>query len=152
MRSSDRSLLWLAWLALAAALPAVAVLPRVLPLRADPWSEAQTAVAGFVLLIFALVSGVATFALRESLVLREEESGTFGHGGGGDMWARTRLVALWLLCALVAGYGGLLAYYAGRPASAWPYLVGSAALFAIHAPRPAFLARVHALARPQGRG
>lgn len=152
VRRSDRLLLWLAWLALFASLPVVAVLPHVLPARADPWSEAQTAVAGFVLLLFALVTGVGTFALRETLVSREAEQGAFTSGAADGFWVRTRLVALWLLCALVGGYGGVLGHYAGLPAAAWPYLAGAAALFVIHAPRASFLRRVAALAANQGRG
>lgn len=150
VRYSDRFLFWLAWLALFAALPVIAALPRVLPPRTDPWSEAGTAVAGFVLVLFALVTGVATFALRETLVLREEETGTFMRGGGGGIWVRTRLVVLWSLCALVGFYGGILGRYSASPASAWPYLVGAGALFLLHAPRAAFLQRIHALAASRG--
>lgn len=152
VRSSDRYLFWFVWSALVASLPGVAALPRVLAPRAEPWSDAESAVAGFVLLIFALVTGVATFALRETLVLREEESIALPSGSAEGIWVRTRLVALWTLCALVGAYGGFLAHGAGRPAIAWPYLAGAAVLFVIHAPRAGFLERIRAFATAQPRG
>lgn len=129
------------WGALFATLLAWLAMPYVLPPRAQPWYEAQIAVAGFVLAILSAVAGVASFALRESLVRDVERQPA---ANGGSVWIRTRLFALWFLCALVGVFGGILGHYAAVPAAAWPYLVGAAALFVIHAPRAAFLSRLRA--------
>lgn len=144
--------LWLAWGVLFASLLVWLAVPQMLPPRAHPWSEAQTAVAGFVLALLALVTAVGSFATRETLVRRAEEQRSAPAGATGGVWVRTRLVALWTLCALVGLYGGVLLRYSAHPAAATPYLVGAAALFVIHAPRPRLLARVFAEPAPQRRG
>ncbi|MCU0670694.1 MAG: hypothetical protein MUF70_15295 [Myxococcota bacterium] len=135
------------WAVLFASLLVWIAMPYVVPPRAQTWYDAQTAVAGFVFAIFALVASVASFALRESL-LRDAEPAR-----GGGLWVRTRLVSLWLLCALVGVLGGIMIHYSGRPAVGWPYLALAAGLFVVHAPRPALLRRVQApaeSAQPRG--
>jgi hypothetical protein len=121
--------LWLLWGALFATLLGWLAAPFVIAPRAHPWHDAQTAVAGFVLAIFALVAGWGSFALRESLVERAPRRGA-------------KLLALWLLCAAIGSFGGLISYGSNRPPAAWPYLVGAAALFVIHAPRAGLLSRL----------
>ena len=64
----SRVSLWLVWAVLVSSLAAWLALPRFVAPRPDPWNAAETAVAGFVLAILALVAGVWTFALRESLL------------------------------------------------------------------------------------
>lgn len=152
MSRTERLLYWLVWAALLASLLVWALAPRLMPPRAHPWGEAATAVAGFVLTLFALVTGVGTFSMRETLVMREAETGAPANHAVDGFWIRTRLVTLWLLCAMVGVYGGILGRYSAFPATAWPYLIGAAVLFVIHAPRAAFLGRICALAGPQARG
>lgn len=152
MGRSERLLYWAVWSLLFASLLVWALAPGLLPPRAHPWHEAETAVAGFVLTLFALVTGVGTFSMRETLVLREAEKGPIANDATGGFWIRTRLVTLWCLCALVGVYGGILSRYSALPATAWPYLIGAAVLFVIHAPRASFLRRICALTGAQARG
>jgi hypothetical protein len=138
------------WAVLFASLLVWIAMPYVVPPRAQTWYDAQTAVAGFVLAIFALVAAVASFALRESLV---RDSAQQQAASGGGLWVRTRLVSLWLLCALVGVLGGIMIRYSGTSAVGWPYLALAAGLFVVHAPRPALLRRVQApaeSAQPRG--
>jgi hypothetical protein len=128
----SRVSLWLVWAVLLSSLVVWLALPRLVAPRSQPWSAAETAVAGFVLAIFALVAGVWTFSLRESL-LRSPE---------GRAAAGRRLVALWLLCAAVGLLGAIMIRYTGSLSAGAPYLAGAAALFAIHAPRARLLARL----------
>jgi hypothetical protein len=141
MAKSD-GVLWLLWAALLATLAAWLAMPRLGLHRADPWDAAETAVAGFVLAIFALVVGFGTLAVRESLVFRGVRDGRIDPTTPDGLYQlRLRFFALWLLCALVGAFGAVMEYGSGRPAIGWPYLAGSAALFALHAPRAAFLRR-----------
>jgi hypothetical protein len=141
---SSRSL-WLLWGALFATLFGWLAMPWWVPHRADPWHDAQTAVAGFVLAIFALVGGWATLAVRESLVDRELREGRIDPDApAGRAQLRLRLLALWALCAAVGSLGAPISYYSDRPETAWPYLAGAAVLFLIHAPRAGFLRRLEA--------
>jgi hypothetical protein len=135
--------LWLLWGALLATLPAWLAMPRFVAHRAVPWYDAQTAVAGFVLAMLALVAGLGSLAMRESLVFRDVREGRIDpNTPDGMIQLRVRLFGLWLLCALVGAFGAVMAYYSDRPVIGWPYFAGSAVLFALHAPRAAFLRRV----------
>jgi len=132
--------LWLLWGALAATVPTWLAMPGLVMPRSSPWYDAQTAVAGFVLAILALVAGIGTFAARESLVLRDVREGRIDpRTPAGMIQLRVGLGAIWLLCALIGAFGALMAYYSARPAVGWPYIAGSAVLFALHAPRGRFL-------------
>jgi hypothetical protein len=140
--SSTRPL-WLLWGALFATLLGWLALPSLAAPRAETWNAAETAVAGFVVAIFALVGAIGTFAARESLVLRGLREGRIDPATDvGLRSLRTRLGALWLLCAGIGGLGGLMSWGSGRPAVALPYLAGAAALFVLHAPRARFLRRL----------
>jgi hypothetical protein len=139
MAGSTRSL-WLLWGALFATLLGWLAWPWLAAPRAEAWNAAETAVAGFVVAIFALVGGIGTFAARESLVLRGVREGRIDPAtDAGLRTLRTRLGGLWLLCAGIGGLGGLMSWGSGRPAVAVPYLAGAAALFVLHAPRAHFL-------------
>jgi len=135
--------LWLPWAVLLVSLAIWLALPQLVAPRPDPWSTAETAVAGFVLAILALVAGIGTFALRESLVQRDP--GTVGLDPTtpeGFARMRARLIELWLLCAAIGVLGGIMIRYSGRPAAGWPYLAGAAVLFVLHAPRPRLFQRL----------
>src|SRR5512134_3784349 len=119
--------LWLLWGAMFATLLVWAALPALGLHRAEPWYEAQTAVARFTLAILALVATVGTFAVRESLVLRDVREGRLDPATPAGMARlQVRFLALWTLCAAVGALGGLLAYHSGQPAKGWPYLAGAA--------------------------
>jgi peptidoglycan/LPS O-acetylase OafA/YrhL len=138
MRSGG--LLWLAWSALFATLLGWLVLPSFGPHYADPWYEAQAAVAVFVFAILSMVAGVGSFAMRESLVLRDvREQRIDPSTEQGRVQLTRRLVALWTLCALIGVLGALLAYYTDEPRLGWPYLGAAGVLLVIHAPRARFL-------------
>lgn len=135
--------LWLPWAVAFATVLALLALPAFLAQRAQPWYEAQIAVARFTLAILALVAAVGTFALRESLVLRDVREGRLDPATPAGMARlRMRFLALWALCAAVGALGGVLAYGSGQPARGWPYLIGAAVLLVLHAPWARFLRRV----------
>ncbi len=69
--------------------------------------------------LLALVFGVATFALRETLVLRDLRSGALDpNSAGGFERIRRMLVALWSLCLVIAALGNVLAWGAAKPIAA----------------------------------
>lgn len=134
--------LWLPWAVLFASLAIWLELPRLAPWP-DPWNAAETAVAGFVLAILALVAGIGSFALREALVQREiGEGGLDPNTPDGFARLRARLIELWLLCAAIGVLGGIMIRHSGRPAAGWPYLIGAAALLVLHAPTQRFFRRL----------
>jgi hypothetical protein len=134
---------WLWWAALFASLSIWVAMPRFATPLPDPWNAAETAVAGFVLAILALVAGLGTFALRESLVERDADA-TRGASADGGARVQLRLVELWLLCAVIGALGGIMIRHSGRPATGLPYLIGAGALFVIHAPTRRLCQRLRA--------
>ena len=139
----SRTTLWLLWAAIVAllALDAIAV-ARFLPVRVHPWYDAQTSVALLVLGLLALVAGVGTFALRESLVLRDLRSGTLDpNSASGFARIQRTFVALWSLCLVIGLFGNVLAWGAGTPIVAAPFLLATAVLLVVHAPRGWLFAR-----------
>jgi hypothetical protein len=127
---------WLVWAVAIALLALEVALPYALPKRAVPWDDAQTAVAGFVAAIFSFTAGVWSFALRESLALREIRQGTIDPTSPeGVARLREMMLALWGLCLLIGAFGATLAWAASRPRAAWPYAAGAAVLLVVHAPR-----------------
>jgi hypothetical protein len=143
--------LWLPWAVLFATLAIWIELPRLAPWP-EPWNAAETAVAGFVLAILALVAGIGTFALRESLVQRRAgEGGLDPATDDGFTRLRFRLVGLWLLCAAIGVLGGIMIRHSGGLAAGLPYLVGAAALFVVHAPTPRFLHRLCSGGEPRSK-
>lgn len=134
--AAARTTLWILWAALFAALALYAALPHLLPPPAIPWYDAQTAVVGFVLALLSLAAAVGGFALREAMALRHVRSGALDPAtpaGFGRL--RALLFVLWSLADLVGLFGVVVAWGAANPRLVWPYLIGAAALFVLHAPR-----------------
>ena len=141
--AGSRGTLWTLWAAIVAllALDAAAIW-GLLPARADAWYEAQTSVALLVAGLLALVAGIGTFALRETLALRDLRSGALDpNTASGFRRVERMLFALWSLCLVVAGLGNVLAWGAAKPIAAAPFLVAAAALLLVHAPRRWLFAR-----------
>ena len=141
--AGSRSSLWLLWVAYVALLVLDAfALAGLLPTRADTWYDAEASVVQLVLGLVALVVGIGTFALRETLMLRDLRSGALDpNTAGGFMRVRRMLFALWSLCLVIAGFGNVLAWGAARPIAAAPFLVAAAVLLVLHAPRGWLFAR-----------
>jgi hypothetical protein len=137
---SWRPFAWVLWGAVLGLLALELVVPRWLPIRAQPWDAAQTAVARFVLAIFSLVAAVGTFTLRETFALGPIRGGSLDPSTpAGFARVLTTLLLLWLLCLLIGLFGSLLAYASASPARAWPYVAGAAVLLVVHAPRARLL-------------
>jgi hypothetical protein len=135
--------LWFAWAGLFASLGIWLALPRFEVPYPTPWSQAETAVGGFVLAILAMVAGIGTFALRQSMVLHDiREVRLDPTTPEGYARVRQGLVVLWLLCAGIGVLGAIMIHYSGGLTPGVPYLAGAAALFVLHAPRPRFFQRV----------
>jgi hypothetical protein len=132
----SRVTLWVLWALALAAIALVAFASGVVPRRAQPWHAGEVAVAQFVLAIFGLLAGVGSFALRESLALRDWRSGALDPTTpAGRVRLHRMLAALWGLCLGVAALGCVLAWGAPSRGPAWPFWIGAAALLAVHAPR-----------------
>lgn len=141
--AGSRTTLWIVWAAIAASLALDAIaLTNLLPVRVHPWYDAQTSVAQLVLGLLALVAGVGTFALRETLVLRDLRSGTLDpSSASGFARIQRTLVALWSLCLVIGLFGHVLAWGAAKPIAAMPFLLAAAVLLVLHAPRAWLFAR-----------
>ncbi len=140
--TGSRGALWALW-ALSLALVGLALsLPAWLPSRPTPWYDAQTAVAGFVATLLAMLAAVGSFTLRETLALREVRLGTLDPGTA-EGYARMRLMlcVLWLLCLVIVWLGCGLAWGAASPRLAWPYAAAAMGLLLWHAPRSALFER-----------
>lgn len=135
--NGSRSALWTLWAAIFALLVLDALaLPRILPTRPDVWYDAEASVAQLVLGLLALVAGVGSFALRETLALRDLRSGALDpNTASGFQRLRRMLFALWSLSLVIAALGNVLAWGAAKPLAAVPFLIGAAVLLALHAPR-----------------
>ena len=128
--------LWGLWAVFVALLALELALPQLLPSRPQPWYAAQTAVAGFVLMLLSLVAGVGTFTLRESLVGRDLRLGTLDpRTPAGFARVRGMLLALWTLCLVIGLFGCVLAVGAASPRAGWPYTLAAGGLLVLHAPR-----------------
>jgi hypothetical protein len=102
---------------------------------AEPWwPDARASVFAFALTLLAMVAGVGSLAVRETLV-RSLASGALdprsaeGEGGVGSAQLRA-----WVLCLVVALLGVCVAWVSAEPARALPYDAGAAALLFFHAP------------------
>lgn len=134
---------WASWAVFFATLCLWFALPRLVAPVPDPWNTAESAVAGFVLAILALCAGIGTFAMRESLLLRDVREGRIDPTTPeGLAIVRTRLVALWALCSTIGMLGAILVHWSGRPGTGAPYLVAAAALLVLHAPNRRFFRNV----------
>jgi hypothetical protein len=130
-----RTWLWILWAVLFSLLALDVALARRLPPPAIPWYDAQTAVVGFLLALASLAVAVGSFALRESLALRDLRSGALDPASAAG-FARLRfmLFLLWGLADLLGAFGVIVAWGSGDPRLVWPYVIGAAALFVVHAP------------------
>ena len=135
--AGSRSTLWMLWAVIVALLALdAAAIAGVLPTRADVWYEAEASVAQLVLGLLALVAGVGSFALRETLVLRDLRSGALDPSTpSGFRRVQRMLFALWSLSLVIAALGNVLAWGSAKPLAAAPFLIGAAVLLAVHAPR-----------------
>ena len=134
--SGSRGALWVLWAGFAVLLALELAFAYGVPSRLHPWYDAQASVAGFVLALLSLVTGVGTFTLRESLALREIRSGALDpNTPAGFARVRLMLIVLWTLCLLIGLLGCGLAYGAASPRSAAPYIFAAAVLLMLHAPR-----------------
>jgi hypothetical protein len=139
MSASQRSL-WLIWAVFAGALALEGVVAGRLPARAIPWNAAETAVVQFVLALIALAIGVWTFALRESLALRDLRAGRLSPDTEeGAARLRGMWLVLWGLALVIGALGCVIAWGSGSARAALPYVLGAAVVLAIHAPRAHFL-------------
>ena len=135
MMGSHRAL-WILWALFAALLGFELNFAYAVPARVNPWYDAQVSVAGFVLALLSILAAVGTFTLRETLAMREVRSGALDpRAGAGLTRMRRMLLVLWTLSLVIGGMGDLLAWGAASPRAALPYLIGAAALLALHAPR-----------------
>lgn len=135
--AGSRSTLWTLWAVIVALLVLDALALRGwLPTRADVWYEAEASVAQLVLGLLALVAGVGSFALRETLVVRDLRSGALDpNTESGFRRVQRMLFALWSLSLVIAALGNVLAWGAAKPIAAVPFLIGAAVLLAVHSPR-----------------
>ncbi len=132
----SRASLWIHWALFFGLIALELLFAERVSGRATPWHAGQAAVAGFVLALVAIALGVWTFALRETLALRDLRAGRLDpRTPEGLSRLRTMLLALWALCLLIGLLGGVLAWGAGSPRAAWPYVLGAGALLVLHAPR-----------------
>jgi len=122
-----------------AALAASAVVPFLAGPDDPWWPDARTTVLTFALTLLAMVAGVGSLALRETLV-RSVASGTLDpRSPEGAAQLSSVLLRAWALCVVVALLGVFVAWVSAEPSRAWPYGVGAAALLLFHAPRRAAL-------------
>lgn len=132
----SRRMLWIVWAGFLALLALVLGMPQLVTPRSQPWTAAETAVAGFVLTLLSFAAGIGTFAVRENLVLSDLRTGALDpRTPDGFLQVRRMLLALWTLCLLIGIFGGVIAHGSATPAGALPYVVAAAVLLAIHAPR-----------------
>ena len=101
----------------------------------DPWwPDARASVLTFALTLLAMVAGVGSLALRETLV-RSLASGTLDpRSAAGEARVGSVLLRAWFLCLVVALLGVCVAWVSAEPGRALPYDVGAAALLLFHAP------------------
>jgi hypothetical protein len=145
--SGERNVLWAVWAAMFASLALYVWLPTVVPPRAIPWRADQTAVATFVVAIFAIAAAVGTFAIRESLALRQMRSGQLDPTTPeGHARIRVALLVMWALCDAIAILGLVLAIASSRPQLVVPYAVAAAVFFVLHHPNARYFERPRAVA------
>ena len=99
------------------------------------WSRDRTVVFTFALTLVAMVSGIGSLALRETLVRGIERGQVDAATPEGRGYAQAMLGRAWALCGAVGVLGALVAWLAATPAFALPYAVGATALLLFEAPR-----------------
>jgi hypothetical protein len=134
--NESRLTLWVLWALGFAGLALELAILRIVPGRLQPWYEAQTSLANFVLALLSLVAVVGSFSLRETLALRDLRRGTLDpRTPEGIARLRSMLLVLWGLCLVIGLFGAVLAWGAASPRAAWPYTIAAAVLLVVHAPR-----------------
>ena len=127
--------LWLAWLAMLVLGVASAVVLTVAGPAQARWSHERTIVLTFALTLIAMVAGIGSLALRETLVRSVSSGSVDPRSADGAVYVRAILLRAWALCGAVALLGAFASWIAAAPALAWPYVVGATALLVFHAPR-----------------
>ena len=126
--------LWLPWSAMLAALVASAALPAFVGPDAPWWPDARIDVFTFAITLLAMVAGVGSLALRETLV-RAVAGGTLdARSADGAARVRSVLLRAWALCVAVGLLGAFVAYASAQPGRVWPYALGAGALLLFHGP------------------
>jgi len=92
-----------------------------------------------VLALFALVLGMSTFALRETLRDVEETAPAAGAPPSRGGRIAAILFRLWTRCLVIGLLGSIPAYGAATASAAWPFAAGALALLVLHAPRRGLL-------------
>jgi hypothetical protein len=133
------SRLWLAWLAILALGVASVVVPTVAGPAQARWSHERTVVLTFAVTLIAMVLGIGSLALRETLVRGISTGRVDPRSAEGAVYVQAILLRAWALCGGVGLLGGLVAWIAAAPPLAWPYVVAATALLLFHAPRPSAL-------------
>ena len=124
-----------AWVLAFACVLAAAALPALAGPDEPRWSHERTSVFTFALTLVAMVSGIASLALRETLVRAIERGQVDASTPAGAAYARAMLGRAWALCGAVGLLGAFVAWVAATPAFALPYAVGASALLCFEAPR-----------------
>ena len=135
--TGSRASLWGLWGLCVALLGLELVLADFVAARRSlPWHSAQTAVWGFALGVIAMALGVWSFALRESLALRDVRSGALDPATPQGLFRiRQMLAALWILCLAIGLLGSVVAWGSANARAAWPYVLAAGVLLLLHAPR-----------------
>jgi len=117
-----------------AALVLAAAFPFLVGPEDPSWPDARIDVFTFAITLLAMVAGVGSLALRETLV-RAVASGTLDpRSPDGADRVRVDLFRAWALCVAVGLLGAFVAYASARPSRVWPYALGAGALLLFHAP------------------
>lgn len=118
------------WRALLGSLGLYAALPWFL--RSGAREESVDALL-LILIAVAVVTGVATFAVRELLLVRPIRSGALRVDTDTGLARVTQIsVVLWALCESVGLYGLVLYQLSGEPRYLYLFLMASAGLFFAH--------------------
>jgi hypothetical protein len=129
----------LAWALALALVLASAVVPAVAGPAEPRWTHERTVVFTFALTLIAMVSGIGSLALRETLVRTLARGGVDPRTPQGAGYAAAMLQRAWALCGAVGLLGGFVAWVAAAPAFAIPYVAGATALLLFEAPRRSVL-------------
>jgi len=125
----------LAWVLALALVLASAVVPAVAGPTEPRWTHDRTVVFTFALTLIAMVSGIGSLALRETLVRTLAQGGVDPGTPQGAGYAAAMLLRAWALCGAVGLLGAFVAWVAAAPAFALPFAAGATALLVFEAPR-----------------
>jgi hypothetical protein len=117
-----------------AALAALAAFPFLAGPDEAWWPDARASVLTFALTLLAMVAGVGSLALRETLVRSLASGALDPRSAEGEARVGSVLLRAWGLCLVVALLGVCVAWVSAEPRRALAYDVGAAALLLFHAP------------------